>query len=228
VLPDTVSNIWRKFPAFKIEEATISNYVSGFSGDVLLKFNNGDPFVWSSQDRVGRNWVLFSTSLGVTDENNIYQTGFFVPLMDRLTDLLISKSQASTTTWKAGELRRSPYFSSRYKVNVFDSQGKFMNEIAGQQFISFKDPGVYRIVPEGEMPVYIKVRPDSLESMIRYSAPAISKNKKRAVALINSDKLIENIKNRSEILVGMLPWIILVVIIISEVSLWRRPPEKLT
>jgi hypothetical protein len=83
-------------------------------------------------------------------------------------------------------------------------------------------------VPEGEMPVYIKVRPDSLESMIRYSAPAISKNKKRAVALINSDKLIENIKNRSEILVGMLPWIILVVIIISEVSLWRRPPEKLT
>ena len=223
VLPDTVSNIWRKFPAVKIEEATILNYVSGFSGEVLLKFNNGDPFVWSSQDRVGRNWILFSTSLGVTEENNIYQTGFFVPLIDRLTDLSISKSQTSITTWNAGELRRSPYLKSRYKVNVFDSQGKLVNEIAGQQFISFKDPGIYRIVPEGELPVYIKVRPDSLESMIRYSAPMVSKNKGRAVVLIDSDNFIESIKNRSEILVGILPWIILVAIIISEVLLWRRP-----
>jgi hypothetical protein len=228
VLPDTVSSIWRKFPAVKIEEAIILNYVSGFQGEVLLKFNNGDPFVWSVKDRVQGDWIIFSTALGVSAENNIYQTGFFVPLIDRLTHFLILKNQASIAVWGAGELHRNPNFSSRHKVNVFDSQGKFISDIAGQQFISFKDPGIYKIASEGDLPVLIKVRPDSLESMVQYSIPMISKQRGRAVVVVDKDNLIDNVKNRSEILVGMLPWMILIVIIISEVILWRRPSEKLT
>jgi hypothetical protein len=228
VLPDTISSIWRKFPAFKIEEATILKYVSGFQGEVLLKFNNGDPFVWSAKDRVERNWIVFSTAIGVSAENNIYQTGFFVPLIDRLTHFLILKNQASIAAWGAGELHRNPNFSSRHKVNVFDSQGKFINDIAGQQFISFKDPGIYRIAPEGELPILVKVRPDSLESMVQYSTPMISKQRDRAVVVVDKDNLIESVKNRAEILGGMLPWMILIGIIISEVLLWRRPSEKLT
>jgi hypothetical protein len=228
VLPDTVSNIWIKFPSVKIEEAAIANYVSGFPGDVLLKFNNGDPFVWSAKDRAERNWIIFSTALGITTENNIYQTGFFVPLIDRLTHFLILKSQASIALWETGGLHRNPYFSSRYKVNVFDSQGKFISNIAEQQFVSFNEAGIYRIVPEADLPVLIKVRPDSLESMIQYSTPNISKQRERAVVLVDKDNLFNNVKNRSEILVGILPWLILVGVIISEVFLWRRPPEKLT
>lgn len=228
VLPDTVSSIWRKFPSFKIEEAAIVNYVSGFPGEVLLKFNNGDPFVWSAKDQAERNWVIFSTALGVTTENNICQTGFFVPLIDRLTRFLILKNQASIAVWGVGELHRNPYSASRFKVSVFDAQGKFVSDIAGQQFISFKDPGMYRIVSEGCLPVLIKVRPDPLESMIQYSIPKTSNQKERAVVLVKKDNLIENVKNRSEILVGMLPWMILVGIIILEVFLWRRPSKKLT
>lgn len=228
VLPDTVSNIWRKFPSIKIDEAAIVNYVSGFSGDVLLKFNNGDPFVWSAKDRAERNWIIFSTALGITTENNIYQTGFFVPLIDRLTHFLILKNQSSIAVWETGGLHRNPFFSSRYKVNVFDSQGKFVSDIAGQQFVRFNEPGIYRIVPEGDLPVLIKVRPDPRESMIQYSTPKISKQRERAVVLVDKDNLIKSVKNRSEIIVGMLPWIILIGVIVSEVFLWRRPSEKLT
>ena len=38
----------------------------------------------------GRKWVISATPLGIINENNLCETGFFVPFIDRLARYVVS------------------------------------------------------------------------------------------------------------------------------------------
>ncbi len=228
VLSDTVSDAWRHFPRSRIDEVSIVNYCKGINGFPLTRLNNGDTFISLLKDHSERNWAIFSTPIGMTVDNNLCQTGFFVPLIDRVAHLLVNKRRLTNDSWIAGEKRKNPFWGYQSKVTIQDYKGKIINNVTGQRFLSFDSSGLYRITPQNKRSVYIKVRPDPNESKIQYSLPEIINCKRSSVALIKRNMVINTIKNRTDRLTGIIPWLILASLLILEVVLWDRIVKKVS
>jgi hypothetical protein len=228
LLPDTISSLWKSFPHVNVSEVKVRLYFTGCPGIPLLKYNNGDVFIWSSKDRAQRNWLLFSTPVGFTPQNNICETGFFVPLIDRLTRNLMSKVGTADENWIAGETHRNPFYGSRSRVSVFDTDGKVTGDIMMKQLLSFQQPGVYKVVPEKGSDYYIKVRAALNESDLSYSIPLIINDQKRSIVMIDGRDFISSVKKRNFDLFWIFPWLILGGLIIAEIVLWDRNRKMVT
>lgn len=223
ILSDTVSNAWRHFPRARIDEVSVVKYFKGIIGLPLIRYNNGDTFISLLKDHSERNWVIFSTPIGMTVDNNLCKTGFYVPLVDRVARLLINKRGLTYDSWIAGEKRKNPFFGYRSKLTVRDYHGNIINNISTrQQFLSFDSSGLYRITSKDKPSVYIKVRHDPDESKIQYSMPKIVSGQRSSIALIKGNMAINTIKNRVDRFTGIIPWLILASLLIIEVILWDR------
>jgi hypothetical protein len=84
MLPDTISELWQGFHTLHTGEAAVNRYAEGLPGTTLLSLDNGAPLCTKMSDGQGRCWIYFATPLGVTDANNLCETGFYVPCLDRI------------------------------------------------------------------------------------------------------------------------------------------------
>gem|GEM_PF-2110686 len=221
VLPDTVSELWKQFPSRVINDLSITRYVRGFSGRPLVTFKNNDPFVLFTEDTKGKNWVVLTTSAGITDENTLFQNAFYVPLLDRCISFLNQKSRVSRTVWNAGEKYRNPFFRNDKRVSVYFEQTLISDNIAAQQLISFNETGIYRIVPDGEFPVFVKVQPDPAESVTLYGVPHIYSSVSSPVAHIENTEFIDTVHGKAASVRHIALWIVLVLLLLSEFFLVR-------
>ncbi|MGA2508221.1 MAG: BatA domain-containing protein [Chitinispirillaceae bacterium] len=226
VLPDTISETWRGFPSLRTDEAAIYRYVEGLPGTVLLRLDNGTPIVTYVASDQECSWILIGTPLGVTDANNLCETGFYVPFIDRLLRYAAAENRVPPDAWIAGFERRNPMHGSGKGANVFDEEGKLVERWQSQPEVVFKQPGLYKIAPDNEEPYWIAVNADPEDSKLRYSLPEVPPAVKNSVLIVN-ERQLDNALTGHRSLLSYLPWLFLAVLLFVEVLLWEnhRPPR---
>ena len=133
VLPDTTSQLWQHFPKIRSEDVAIYRRCSGIEGEVLLRLTDGSPLLIKTSDKSGRSWLILTTPLGVTDANNLSETGFFVPMIDRICRYVLSINKLTGESYVAGKLYRNPFFGSGSDMTIFDDQSKLIKIVHKNQ-----------------------------------------------------------------------------------------------
>ena len=218
VLPDTISDLWKGFPRMRSEEVAVYGYYNGIPGETLLHLGNGSGFMSQIKDRFSRNWIILSTPIGITEDNNLCETGFFVPFVDRICRYGIAMSSRSDNSILTGMPYRNPFYNSEISASVFDSDNRLILTLQNQSSVVFDQPGIYKIAPEGKKPYYLTVTIDPEESILSYRSPDTLKNSVN----MSPDKLLSALNSRQSSFFWFLPWIILFCLIVLEVLLWER------
>ncbi|MBN1128114.1 MAG: BatA domain-containing protein [Chitinispirillaceae bacterium] len=221
VLPDTLSDLWRAFPHLVTREAAIYRYIAGLPGTPLVRLENGAPLITSLIGMHGRHLVLFATPLGVSGANNLCETGFFVPCLDRVTRHAMRSFLRQDESWIAGIDRRNPFYGSGKAGMVFDAGGAFIGRWQTQPHVRFSQPGLYRIAPEGDHSHWIAIHGDPLESRLEYAVPDVSKRDSRQVIVVHEKLLFETLRGRGRLL-STLPWLLLLLFLLGETLLWEK------
>ncbi len=221
VLPDTLSEIWRGFPALRTVEAAIYRYTENLQGTVLLRLDNGTPLITLVQEDENRLWILIATPLGVTDANNLCETGFYVPCIDRIAHYAANRNTGGLDLWRAGFERRNPLYGSGKGASVLTEDGKFLERWQSQPDVLIKQPGLYKVMPDGEQTYWIAVNPDSSESRLTYKPPAVPEVLNNNILILNKKQLAGVLKGRGTFL-SYLPWLILALFLLAEVLLWEK------
>jgi hypothetical protein len=222
VLPDTISETWRGFPALATGEAAVYRYAEGLPGRVLLRLDNRTPLATCFTDAGGRVWVLAATPLGVTNANNLCETGFYVPAIDRLARHAAGMVSLPAETWIAGVEYRNPLYFRGKSAAVLNGDGAVIDRWQSQPNVVFRQPGVYTIAPDGEPSYALPVNADPEESVLEYRAPEVRGTLKNMVMVLNERQLKEVFRGRGRF-VSYFPWILLGVFLLAEVLLWQSP-----
>ncbi len=222
VLPDTISELWRGFPKLAAAEVAVYRYVEGLPGTVLLRLSNGAPLFTAFTDREGRSWVLAATPLGITDANNLCETGFFVPCLDRIVRHAASDKTPAADPWIAGTPRRNPYYGTGKGAALVRSDGTAAGRWQSQPMVVFAEPGLYKVTPDGDNASWIAVNADPAESRLEYSLPRIPDAGRNKMLVLIEPQLLEALRNHGRLPL-YLPWIALFLLLIAEIFLWERP-----
>lgn len=222
VLPDTVSRLWTGFPRLRSDEAAVYRYVAEIPGTALLRLDNGAPFAAALADADGRSVVLFASPIGVSDADNFCETGFFVPCIDRIARFACRSVASSRDWWLAGHEYRNPFLAAGKSALTFDEAGKFLERWQSQVQVLFRRPGIYRIAPDGIQPYWLTVKADPEESRLTYAEPLPAPAMRRNVVTISEERLIGSLAGGHGFLPAV-PWIILALLLLSELFLWERP-----
>lgn len=222
VLPDTISETWRGFPAIPTREAAVYRYADGLPGNVLLRLDNGAPLVTRFADADGRIWVLTATPLGVTEANNLCETGFYVPAIDRVVRSAAASVSRAAEEWVAGVARRNQLYSRGKKATVFNSEGAAIDRWQSQPDVVFKQPGIYKIAPDGEASYTISVIEDPQETVLDYRVTRVPESSKGMVIVLGEQQLKEAFRGHGRFVSSGI-WILLVFLLLAEVLLW--PPR---
>jgi hypothetical protein len=221
VLPDTTSQLWQHFPKIRSEDVAIYRRCSGIEGEVLLRLTDGSPLLIKTSDKSGRSWLILTTPLGVTDANNLSETGFFVPMIDRICRYVLSINKLTGESYVAGKLYRNPFFGSGSDMTIFDDQSKLIKIVhKNQPFFHYEKPGIYKIVPAGQPSFFLAVQPDSSESVLEYSLPDTDRYPN--IIVKSKENFLEAVSNRGQTLLNNLIWVILASLILAELLLWER------
>jgi hypothetical protein len=223
-LPDTISELWRGFHALRTGEVAVYRYVEGLPGTPLLTLDNGAPLCTKISDEQGRSWIFFATPLGVTDANNLCETGFYVPCIDRIARSAASSLSAPLDAWIAGIERRNPLYASGRGAMVFGEDGKLIERRQAQPSVVFKQPGIYKIVPDGQEAYWVAVNSDPAESNLSYRMPAPPESSKEKVMIFNEKQFMEALHGNGRFL-SYAPWLFLGLLLLAELFLWEKRPR---
>ncbi|MDO5576313.1 MAG: hypothetical protein Q4F84_04485, partial [Fibrobacter sp.] len=218
VLPDTISDLWRGFPEMRSSEVAVNNYYDNIPGEALLHFGNGRSFMSHVKDKASRNWIVLSTSIGITEDNNLCETGFFVPFIDRICTYGAAQMLSNESVLIAGVSYKNPFFNTNTSASVYDSESRLVITLQGQSMMVFDLPGVYKVVPDGRTPYYLTVAADPAESVISYRQPKKHKNSLN----MSSSEFLMALNSRQSVFFWYLPWIILFCLIVLETLLWEN------
>ena len=222
-LPDTVSGIWRGFPALFCNEVNVYTYHGGLRGTAVLNLSNGTPVAASGEDPFGRRWVAVATALGITGGNNLCETGFYVPFIDRLARYACAKLSQRGEEWFAGRKLRNPWYGSPSPVLLFAAGNETpLLRLQQQQQFVVEVPGVYKVVPPGERPYFKVVLPDTLESTCSYRIPDDKDAACGKLVVVAPRQLLSYLKEHTRRVWWLLPWIVLAVLLGMEILLRER------
>jgi hypothetical protein len=222
VLPDTISETWRGFPALAAREAAIYRYADGLPGNALLRLDNGAPLVTSFTDAGGRVWVLAATPLGVTKANNLCETGFYMPAIDRIARYAAGSISLPAEEWIAGVARHNQLYSRGKAANVLNSEGVIVDRWQSRPDVVFKQPGIYTVLPDGEASYTVTVIADPEESRLDYRLPSVSGPSKGMVMVLSGRELKDAFRGRNRFAANA-AWVLLALLLLSEVLLWEKP-----
>lgn len=225
LLPDTTSQLWQHFPKIRSEDVAIYRRCSGVEGEVLLRLTDGSPLMIKTTDKSGRYWIVLTTPLGVTDANNLSETGFFVPMIDRICRYILSYNKLSGESYIAGNVYRNPYFGSGSDMTIFDDQSKLIMMInKNQPFFQYEKPGIYKIAPAGQPSFFLAVQPDSSESILEYELP--DTDKYPGIVVKSREKFLEAVSGRGQTFLTNLIWVLLASLLLVELLLWERREDR--
>lgn len=237
VLSDTVSMVWRGFPRTVESLVHVQRYLAGFRGTTLARLGNGVPFATVRRDTTGIVWMNVAAPLGIADGNNLCETGFYVPFLDRLCSYGLSMILGDERTWLAGFPRRNPFYGSRIVARVYDDADKLVSQWGSQPLVALEQPGLYRVQPEGRPVEWIPVVADPSEAAIRAPFPAIPAPWKQFVAVVDGPGLAAFLEKYQRMGLTQLIWIIVIASLLLEVfagngksrkpgALSHRPPTQ--
>jgi hypothetical protein len=222
MLPDTISDLWRGFPMQAVKEAAIYEYVEGLPGIPLVRLDNGTPLFTLVSEKNGNSLILVATPLGVSEANNLCETGFYVACIDRVTRHALRSLILPQDEWIAGIERRNPFHGLKTAAKVYNSEGAFTDRWQSQQNVVIKEPGIYRIAPENETAYWITVSSDPSEGTLECIPPTPHDRSKQSIIVVNEAQFLEAIQGK-DTLFWMLPWFLLLLFLLAEVVLWKKP-----
>jgi hypothetical protein len=219
VLPDTVSSLWRGFPHLRDLDIAVYEYARPIPGEPLLRLSNGDPLATHVVDRHGHSWLIFATPIGVTESNNLAETGFYVPALDRLIQYAAGAVRRGGQPWIAGYSYANPFAGERARARVTDQHGEVVTVWQNQPRVILEEPGVYSIQPEGEAAYLQTVKIDSLEADLTYALPEIGPANRPSVRAMTPGAFARFLEQRQTDPFIRLLWIALAVLLMLEVLL---------
>ncbi|MBN2189319.1 MAG: BatA domain-containing protein [Chitinispirillaceae bacterium] len=222
VFPDTISETWKGFPSLRTEESSIYRYVKGLPGTVLARLDDGTPFVTHISMENGGSFLFFATPLGATETNNLCETGFYVPFIDRITRYAANEHPDAAGIFTAGFERRNPLYGSGKGATVFGENGKILERWQSQPAVLFKLPGLYKVLPDGEEPYRLSVNAAPEESDCASRFPVIPEASVNNILILKEKSFKRNLGGASK-LQYFLPWSLLILFLLAEVLLWESP-----
>lgn len=229
VLYDTISELWQNFQNLRIEDVSINKIVSGIKGDVMLELTDGTPLLVKSKDKNGRTWLFVGTPIGIPDANNLSESGFFVPFIDRICRFLLLSNQIKTDNVYAGQVHKNPYFGSNQVIAVFDNNAKLIKTIQSDQpYFTYENPGLYKMVPQKGESFRVAVQADPSESNLKYYQPKPKKIRNVDMVIADGNSFIILVSNRGYVTLMNAAWILLIILLIAEIFLWEsnKPSSK--
>ncbi|MBN1307020.1 MAG: BatA domain-containing protein [Chitinispirillaceae bacterium] len=215
-LPDTISGLWRGFPSMRVAEARVYEYADGLKGTPLLLLTNKKPLVVATSDAFGRPWIVAATPLGVTSANNLCETGFYVPFIDRLVRSARSALEGRNEAWTAGAAIKNPWYNSRVPARLLGTDNTLILQLQQQPSFVVELPGVYTVVPPAGTPYLQVVVPDTLESRLDYRLPAADR-----WTVVSPQELFASMEGRGRSLWRLAPLLLLGLLLFSELLLRR-------
>jgi hypothetical protein len=216
-LPDTLSELWRGFPAIVCREVRIYGYHTGLNGIPLLTLSNGEPLALEFDGDGKRKWTFFTSPLGISTANNLCETGFYVPMLDRILRRIISELRASDAPWTAGQTVKNPYYGKEHGAEVLTATGKTVLHLHRQPSFFIEHPGVYKIVPANALPWWKVVIPDTAESRLIYRQPDTKKNIRHQS--VKPENLLNYLRQHGTTFEWLSPWILLMLLLLIELLL---------
>ncbi len=227
VLTDTVSSLWRSFPRFEDRTVNINTCLDNLPGTPLVLMNNRKPLISWSRDNNGHVWLLWATPLNITADNNLAETGFFLPMLDRMLIFGLNRLSAQNQQWFAGRSRYNPYASLSMGANVYSSDGRLVARWENQPRISFAVPGIYSIHPDGKPTQVVAVNTDPAEFDLRYRLPKKPAHSKLLVKSIDAKHFRSFVASKSASFPSLLFWYIFAGAILLETLVWPRKRDSM-
>jgi hypothetical protein len=227
VLPDTVSQLFSGFKRLKDADAAVSRYCTGLPGNALLRLDNGRAFATHLLDTLGNSWVMAAAPLGLVHDGRpgagaLFETGLYVPLLDRLARFALSAIRKEQQSWSAGMPVKNPFFGAKRGALVFDAGGKLISRWSSQPLVAFGAPGHYRIQPDGQPSYWAAVECDTAEADFTYRTPLIPASKTASVKYLTARQFESFVKTRRSGAFSQWLWIVLGIILVAEILLWEK------
>lgn len=223
VLTDTVSELWQGFPDVKSENARIYRYTNPLPGNMLVGLENREALV--TQYTIGSGkWILCSSPLGVTLANNLCETGFYLPLVDRLAQQAVLKDRELKDVWYAGYSKRNPFYGREQEAVLYDENGKLVATWSTQPYVSVEKPGLYKLVPSGGESFEIAVTWHPSESEMLYTLPY--RQNPDNIYYFKSGRFLKQIRDLANNIWSYVLWILLGLFTCAEVFFWHVGSKK--
>jgi len=225
VLPDTVSILWQGFRFLRSSEIGVYSYFDTLPGEPLLSLENGRSLMTRFRDKGGRTWMLLSTSLGITSANNLCESGFYVPFIDRIARHALSFVKSGSMRMTAGYPGANPYIGTGKGAAVFSMENILLKRWEHQASVLFEKPGIYRIAPDGEASYTILVKGDPAERELIYKQVKLPLDGKKRMKVFTEQQFRDFLDNsRHSKHTGI--WIVLLLLVFSEILLWNKPRTR--
>lgn|GEM_PF-759505 len=219
---DTVSALWRGFHGLNNVDVGVYRYYEPLPGEVLCRLDNQMPFASHIIDSLGNSWMLFASPLGITQSNNLCETGIYVPFLDRISRFALESIHKNAEEWVAGKLRRNPFYGSRHPALIDNEQGTRIAQWDNQQWVVFDEPGIYRIQPYGLPSYKVAVNIDPEEALLKYRFPKVTSRIKDLVKLYDYNDFLRSLHDEKAGVFSYWLWIVLAALMLVEMFLWEK------
>ncbi|KMQ50469.1 Membrane-associated protein [Chitinispirillum alkaliphilum] len=231
VLSENVSQLWSGFPEKISRNTVINRKFVNLGGSPLLSSGNASPVFTFFTSESGRRWVLSSTPIGLSRSNNFFQTGFYIPMLDRISKFALSSDQINRDeVWYAGVPRRNPFFGEQSGAEIFSADELLISRWENQPVVAIDQPGIYKVVPDGEMHKSMAVHYPVDEFSVNYRFPGNVTGD--ALFYFETDAFFDQFLNRQNWLLNYGLWFIIIFLLLTEIFLWgfdrseKRQTEK--
>jgi len=222
-LTDTNSTMWRGFPAMSSRNARVYGYVSPLAGSALARLGGSSALV-SAVSRNGSELLIISTPIGVTQSNNLCETGFFVPFADRLARRALSGRGQAEERWYAGYASRNPFFGGGRSGTLYGADGKLVAAWSSQPNVRIDKPGVYSLVSSTGESANLAVSPHPLEGEMAFRRPDLGAS--GGIYYFEAPEFSERMGNLSNNAWSYRLWVLLGAVLCCEAFLWKRGDAK--
>jgi len=220
-LADTVSDFWRGFPSLHAADVHIYGYRTGLTGMPLAYLSNGLPFITLQKVSENRLSITLASPADINSADNLCETAFFVPLLDRLIRHAERFRARTRPPWIAGHPEKNPYLGAHTAVPVLNAEGKQLLLLQYQPFFTIDNPGVYRVIPADAAPYPTVTIVDPAESRTVYHAPQTVGLPMHTV--LTAEELSAHFSGRQGMPWRIIPWIVVGILLILELLLRERP-----
>jgi hypothetical protein len=220
VLTDTNSAMWRGFPAMSSGNSRVYGYVSPLAGGTLARLGGSSSALVAAVSRSGSDLLIISTPLGVTQSNNLCETGFFVPFVDRLGRRALAGRGQAEEHWYAGYAARNPFFGGGRAGTLYGIDGKLAATWSSQPNVRIDKPGVYSLVSSTGEAANLAVSPHPIEGEMVFRQPDLGIS--GSIYCFEAGKFLERMGNLSNNVWSYRLWALLGLALCCEVLLWKR------
>ena len=226
VLFDTMSLLWKGFPRLRETDAACFDYIDNIAGIPLAGLSNNKPLLTRALDVYGNARILCSVPLGITASNNVYQTGMYVPMLDRLCRYALAAAGTATTEWIAGEPHANPLFGTGRQASVFNEHDELCGQWGSQPYGILDMPGLYQVREPGAAPYWIAVNANNAESNLVYRLPALPAFRTSTGSIVDGHTFLQRLAQHQSMHYSYILWLLIALALAAEIMLWERIPQK--